>query len=144
MPNFLPTGLQAFRSSLLVFFLLGHSTSTKLNSIITKSFGRKCTKFFAYENFFFYSTCTWKICKKIQCFVNWVNLQNVVFAEGISIHTVINGRPQFKRIRIYEPGKIAIHKISRIRKCEVLQHPANAFDSRVRSDQVPLGSNPTK
>ena len=33
IPNFLPPGLQAFRSSLLVFNFLGEFESTKLNSI---------------------------------------------------------------------------------------------------------------
>ena len=55
IPNFLPPCLQAFRSSLLVFPWFWSISEYEIK-FHTKRFGRKRTKFFAYENFFFYST----------------------------------------------------------------------------------------
>ena len=51
IPNFLPPGSQAIRSSLLPFIFLGHSESTKLNFIRKVLYGTT-RKFFAYENSF--------------------------------------------------------------------------------------------
>ena len=44
-------------------------------------------------------------------FLNWADLLKLVFTKGFFIHILITGRPQFTKICIYEPGKIAIHEI---------------------------------
>ena len=51
IPNFLPPGSQAIRSSLLPFIFLGHSEKYKIK-FHSKGFVRNNTKFFAYENSF--------------------------------------------------------------------------------------------
>ena len=54
MPKFLPPHLQAFDR--LFLFLLFSSFREYEIKFHTKGFGRKSTKIFDYENFFFYSS----------------------------------------------------------------------------------------